>query len=81
MSKTITWILIILLIAAVFLLIPLFLPSEENYMAENVVGEESYTSDSGFGEDDGDIDIDFKKKWGSKSARSVGGSRSFRSGK
>lgn len=69
MSKQITWFLILLLIGAVFL-IPMFLPSEETYYGEESAVEES-----------DDFDLDFKKKKLYKSARSVGGSRSFRSGK
>ncbi len=71
-SKT-TWIFIILLIVAVFILAPLMLPSEENYSEEYEVSEEA---------EDEDFDIDFKKKKTvTKSARAVGGSGSFRSGK
>lgn len=71
-SKT-TWIFIILLIVAVFILAPLMLPSEENYSEEYAVSEEA---------EDEDFDIDFKKKKTvAKSARAVGGSGSFRSGK
>ncbi len=72
MSNKITWILIGILILAVFILAPLMLPSEESYSEEYASSSESESEE---------IDVDFNKKKISKSARSVGGSGSFRSGK
>lgn len=76
MSKKTLILMSILLLIVLFILAPLMLPGDENQYAEGDSDEIEYF------EDDDDIDIIKKyKKTGSKSARSVGGSKSFRSGK
>lgn len=69
MSKKAVFILIGLLLLAIFVIAPLLLPSDDDY------SNEEYAS---YEESDEDFDVDYKK---SKSARSVGGSKSFKSGK
>lgn len=76
MSKNIALILGFLLIGVVFFLVPLLMPGDDYYSDDENGYEmsEEYESD--------DIDIDFKKKkYSGMVARSVGGSKSFRSGK
>jgi hypothetical protein len=79
MLGKIFWGMVILLFVAI-LVIPFLLPSYYASQAEaQYASGESYESEA----DDG-IDIDFKKsrkKSSSKSVRSSGGSRSYRSGK
>lgn len=83
MLGKIFWGMVILLFIAI-LVIPFILPSYYAGQAEAQYENTSYEGDFDGGDDGDDIDIDFKKsrkKYPSRSVRSSGGSRSYRSGK